>query len=347
MNRAPTGCFMIALLLVTTVADASPPVAEDSAAGARAVGRLDSLLTAGAAAQAALEAAVLLARTGPDSPYRGAFLQRQCLAWQKSGNFSRALSPCEEAVRSDPNDPVNHLSLARCLGRLEQPGRAIAEYQQALELAADHVDWRVEYAQALRDLGIAGEAQRQFDLAAAQCPDCPEVDRMAADAALREGRPEQAIGPLRRMLARKPSLPLRLTLAQACWASRRLADLDSLLAGVPLEALQAGELRLLLQADRESGRHERGVRLAPGGPDESRAPAGLRQDATYWALIAELCGKGEDFAAGLAAYERASAIAPEDPRWHHNRAAMLAKLGRDGEAARELERARALGDGGS
>jgi Flp pilus assembly protein TadD len=74
-------------------------------------------------------------------------------------------------------------------------------------------------------------------------------------------------------------------------------------------------------------------------------PAGVRTAPQFWALVSELCLLGADPAAALAAIDAALELAPQDPRWHQNRAAVLVKLGREKDAATALARAKALGGG--
>ena len=219
--------------------------------------------------------------------------------------------------------------------------------EQALELDPTQMDWRLQYARVLLDLGARRESQRQIELAAAACPDCPRVDRARADYALRTGQPDRAVAPLQRLLRAEPSPELRERLAQACWDAGRPAGVDSALVEVPLESLSSLEITLLLQADRERGITDRARRLAPGGAEAARVPAGARSEPRFWALISELCLLGDDATAALAAIDAAVALAPREGRWHHNRAAVLVKLGREKDAAAALARARALGGAGS
>jgi predicted Zn-dependent protease len=121
---------------------------------------------------------------------------------------------------------------------------------------------------------------------------------------------------------------------------------DSALAETPLESLSSLEITLWLQADRERKITDRARRLAPGGAQSDRVPVSARGDPRFWALVSELCLLGEDPAAALAAIDAAVALAPQDGRWHNNRAAVLVKLGREKDAAEALGRARLLGGSG-
>jgi tetratricopeptide (TPR) repeat protein len=333
--------FCVAVATAVAAPGRSPQPAGD------ALARLDSLLAANRADEAAVEAARMLDAADLAPQIRAQVTQRRCVALQAAGRLQEAVPVCEEAVLLAAQDPVNHQNLATCLQRMGQLGRAAGELEQALELAPTRNDWRLQYARVLLDLGVRQESRRQIELAAAECPDCPLVDRARADHALRTGQPEQAIAPLQRLMRAEPSPQLRERLAQACWDAGRPAGVDSALADVPLGSLSSLEITLLLQADRERGITERARRLAPGGAEAAEVPASVRDDPRFWALVSELCLVGDDPAAALAAIDAAIALAPQDGRWHHNRAAVLLRLGREKEAAEALARARSLGGSGS
>ncbi len=337
--------LVIAGAVVSVVAGAQP--SNSGKSGDDAIARIDSLLAVGRADQAVDETGRLLGAADLPPRLQAQLTQRRCVALQTAGRWQDAVPVCEEAVLLAGRDAANHQNLATCLQRLGQLGRAAGELEEALELDPTRTDWRLQYARILLDLGARRESLRQIDLAASACPDCPAVDRARADHALRTGQPDLAIPPLRRLLRAEPSSQLRERLVQACWDAGRPADVDSTLAGTPLESLSHQELMLLLQADRERAVTDRARRLAPGGVDAGRVPAAARTDPRFWGLVSELCLLGGDPAAALAAIDTALALAPRDARWHHNRAAVLVKLGRETEAAAALTRARELGGSGS
>ncbi len=345
MNNSPRAVLaasgLVVLWVIAAVAAAGggasgPPVGE-------ALAHLDSLLADDRADEAAAAAGRLLAAPDLHPQVRAQVTQRRCVALQAAGRLQEAVPVCEEAVLLAAQDPANHQNLATCLQTLGQLGRAAGELEQALELAPARTDWRLQYARVLLDLGARGESLRQIELAASACPECPQVDRARADHALRTGEPARAIAPLQRLLRSDPSSQLRERLCQACWDADRPASLDSALAEAPLVSLSTLEITLLLQADRARGHTERARRLAPGGSASAQVPIGARDDPRFWALVSELCLQGEDPTAALAAIDAAIALAPQDGRWQHNRAAVLVRLGRTQEAAEALARARMLG----
>ncbi len=337
-------CGLAVLWAVIAVAAVKPE--ESRPTYGDALARLDSLLAADRADEAAGDAASILAEADLPPQFRAQVTQRRCVALQAAGRLQEAVPVCEDAVLQAAQDPVNHQNLATCLQKLGQLGRAAGELEQALELAPTRTDWRLQYARVLLDLGVRRESLGQIELAATQCPDCPRVDRARADHALRTGQPDRAIAPLQRLLRAEPSPQLRERLVQACWDAGRPAGVDSALVDAPLEALSSLEITLLLQADRERGITARARRLAPGGAESARVPACARGEPRFWALVSELCLLGEDPDAALAAIDAAVALAPQDGHWHHNRAAVLVKLGREQDAAEALARARALGGSG-
>jgi predicted Zn-dependent protease len=340
----PGTCGLVVVWAVVAVALAGP--GGSTRTSGDDIARLDSLLAADRGDQAAAEAGRLLAAADLPPQIKAQVTQRRCVALQAAGRLQEALPVCEDAVLQEVADPANHQNLATCLQRLGQLGRAAGELEQALELAPERTDWRLQYARVLLDLGARRESQRQIEVAATECPDCPQVDRALADHALRTGQSQRAIAPLQRLTRAEPSPQLRERLAQACWDAGRPAGVDSALAEAPLESLSSLEITLLLQADRERKITDRARRLAPGGDEYARVPVGVRKNPQFWALVSELCLLGEDLPAALAAIDTAVALAPQDGRWHHNRAAVLVKLGREKDAAEALVRARLLGGAG-
>lgn len=332
--------------LLVGVCPAGGQVAPDGGAPtAAAVASLDSLLVAGRADVAAAAALRLLSDPALPPALRPAVLQRRCVALHDAGRSAEAVPVCEEAVLTAPRDPANHRNLAVCLQAVGRLGRAAGEYQQALEQAPHQFEWRLQYARALRDLGAMAEAARQVEQAARDCPGCPAVDRALADHALRTGQPQRAIAPLQRLMRSAPRSTLRELLVQACWEAGRFGAMDSTLAAVPWDSLSVLEVRLWLQADRARARTERARQLAGEGGAAALAASVAREPA-IWALAAEICLAGGDLTGALAAIDRATSLAPEDGRWHRNRAAILARLGRNDEAEVALARARSLGQGG-
>jgi tetratricopeptide (TPR) repeat protein len=336
------GNLTIAFVAATVVA---APRGDPPPADRDPLARLDSLLAANQADQAATEAARLLTAVDLPAQFKAGVTQRQCVALQAAGRLEEALPVCEEAVLLALQEGSNHQNLGTCLQRLGQLGRAAGELEQALELAPARTDWRLQYARILLDLGARRESSHQIEMAAADCPSCPGVDRALADHALRTGRPALAIAPLQRLLLAGSSAPLRERLVQAYWDAGLPAGVDSTLAEAPLESLSGLEITLLLQADRAQTVTTRARRLAPGGVDFGRVPEAVRREPRFWALVCELCLLGADPAAALSAIDAALALAPQDPRWHQNRAAVLVKLGREKDAAAALARAKALGGG--
>ncbi len=157
-------------------------------------------------------------------------------------------------------------------------------------------------------------------------------------ALLKQDRAEAAVAPLTRAQAAAPDSAGRRLLVAALHAAHR----DSALL-----ALLDGEDRRAVGPPGPPGPGG-GRRPSGGAPTRSRAyarlwsrrgpPAAVADDPLFWGRVALNLLKGGDYADGLAAADRAVALAPENAVYRNNRVVLLLKLGRRDEAAAEWER---------
>jgi tetratricopeptide (TPR) repeat protein len=308
-----------------------------------ALAAIDALLERGAAAAALERAESLLA--SPDLEPRNAWRGRQRLAAAllALGRPAEAIPALEAALADAPREAALHLSLGRAWRDRGQAGRAVASYQRALDLAPSRPLWRLEYAEVLGELGARRDAAREIDAARELCGDCRPALLAAADLALTAADHEAAIEPLQRLHALGAESRVRGLLVAALWNAGRPAAVAAVLDTVPGARLSGEEMMVLVQVERRLGRSARAVAWARGEADD--LPSGWSPPADFWAIAAEIClGAGEP-AAALQALDRALDLRPGVALYHHNRAAALVALGRDGEARRALATARRLDPG--
>ena len=328
---------MVLAVALALTAGAAPAADEDQLAA------LDGLLAEGRPAEAATRAADLL-RSGDLQP-RNVWRVRQRLAAAllDLDRPAEAVPELEAALADAPDEPALHLSLGRALSRSGKRGRAIAEYQTAVHGEPGRYEWRLEYAEALLDLGARRDALAEIASARRTCGECRDALRAEVDAHLRVGDHRAAVAPLRRLYASSGGADDRLLLGQCLWNADDAGGVAALLDTVAANALDPRERMLALQADRRLGRSARALRYVAAG-DAGVDEVAMAADHA-WALVAEICLADDHAAEALVAIDRAVARAPRQAVHHHNRAAILVALGRQDEARAALDRARALDPG--
>lgn len=248
--------------------------------------------------------------------------------------------PVFEAVLGEVEDASAHLYLARALAAVGQRGRAIGEYQQALQLDGSDVQWQLEFASVLLDLGAVRDAGLRIEEARRLCGDCPPALRAAANLALASGDHAGAVEPLADLLAHGAGADVRRLLVAAHWNSGDAEAVAALLDTIAARRLSPDEVMVLVQVERQRGRSERVVRWIEA-PQE-HLPPGWRPPAEFWAMSAEVCLQSGLPDLALVAIDRALAMEPREAIFHHNRAAALVALGRQQDAERALSEARRL-----
>ncbi len=185
--------------------------------------------------------------------------------------------------------------------RLDQPERAIAYLERALELRPDAPGARFHLATALIRAGHPAAAMPHLDLLAAATPDNVRVLELRAAALQGQGRFAAALAVYRKLLHLQPAhVTARYNAAMLLWEQ---GD----------RAAAADELRVLL--DQEPGDHQAryqlGVLLADSGLPDAAAPVLSRylevhpDDLDALVALARVETRRESYVAALRAYELA------------------------------------------
>lgn len=339
-----TGALLVVVLLMACAgvrAGSPPAVADGPGPAALALARVDSLLAAGANGQAAALGLWAVARWGDDPLYGGQVQGRAGAALRLAGRPGEALVQLEQAVGLRPEDAGLRHELGLTLTDLGRIGRALAEFEQASVL--DPLD-PAPHLEAGRLRGSLGDWQgARAELAAGRrlCGGCPEADRLLASVLMAAGRPTGAVEPLQRLWAAQPdSLVRHHLLGALAGAGQDSATLALVEATLPRDRTR-DDWRMAVRAEgRVGGSRWSTASLAAA---DSLAPARFPgDDAVFWGQAAlNLLAAGVPSEA-LQAVDRALALDAGQAVLHHNRAAILAALGRHDEARRSLETARSL-----
>jgi len=328
-------------LTVSTAAGAAVSAGSVTLAAAE-LAVVDSLLAAGDFAGAEARASALCDTAGDDPVYGWQAHQRLGVALLRAGRPAEALPHLEIAVIQAMDDPVGHQNLAAALMALDRRGRALAELQEAAALAPANAAIRLDLGQALLRFRFFAEALPELLAADRLCGECLQAARALATYHLEAGSAAEAVHYLERVMAAQPAREVRLALASAQLAAERPQATVQLLTALPEDELTATEYRLLLRADRVLGRSERARSWAQRTEAPDTFPREITTDGLFWAVVAELCQLGGFRPEALRAIDTAIALAPDNAVYRVNRAAVLQQLGRLDEAAREIERARAI-----
>lgn len=319
-----------AVAIVTPAVATLPP----GAAGA-AMARVDSLLAAGQAA-AAIPLALRTREQWKDDPVFGwqveARAAEACLA---AGMGAEALPYLERACQLRPTEGVLHHRLGLALSMLGRTGRALAEFDEAARLSPNDAAPLLEAGRLRTELGDFGRACAAFEAARLACGGCPEADRLLGSALLAAGRPAEAIAPLTRLWSARPDSLVRRHLLAAFVGARRDSAALSLVASTPAVRRDRDDWRMAVQAEgRLGGAAWAEAAVNAPAAEATRFPA---DDAVFWAQAARNLERAGRLEAALVAVDRAVALEPGRAVFHHNRAAILAALGRNEEARQALE----------
>jgi len=261
----------------------------DPPAGAAAFQQALALYRAGNPAAAIPILRALAERQPPDAQvlfYLGT-------AQLQAGNAGEAVRALEGSLRLLPNpNACNNLGLA--LQRLDQPARALASFEQAVQLNPGFADAHYNRAAALQALGRFDEALAGYDRAIQLRPANANAFNNRGVVLRRLGREQEALACVERAIQLAPEQ------AQGhCNRGNALADLKQL-----ERALQSYQRALQLQPDYPEALNNIGGVLSDlGRPDEA-----------------------------LASYDRALQLNPGYAEAHYNRAKVLRDLGRLDEA---------------
>ncbi len=312
--------------------DAAP---EAPAAPGEALARVDSLVAAGQAV-AAVPMALQARERWKDDPVFGWQVEaRAGEACLSAGRAPEALPFLEQACRLRPNEGILHHRLGTALVRMGRTGRALAEFDEAARLSPTDPAPLLEAGRLRAELGDLGRACVAFEAARIACGGCPEADRLLGSVLLAAGKPAEAIAPLSRLWNAHPDSLVRRHLLAAFVGAQRDSAVLALVASTPARRLDRDDWRMVVQAEgRLGGADWAAAAVAAPGAEASRFPV---DDAVFWAQAARNLERNGRLDAALAAVDRAVALQPGRAVFLHNRAAILATLGRTDEARRALE----------
>ncbi len=291
----------------------------------------------------------LVART-PGDP-RPAWVASSLLL--RSGRAGEALEAAEHALGIAPKSADGLYQRAVVLMALDRLGEAEESFRNALAVVPTHPAALSDYAVLLTGAGRHEEAAGLLVRLDDQRPGDARLLATLGRALLDARRFEQAEETLRRATALEPRNPsVLLNLASALWEQNRPDEAEARAReAVELLPDSPGSHRLLGGLLLWRGKHAEAVAsleaaIANGSDD---APSYLEL-ARAWAGVA---GESEDVAEQQSAWEQAETayrlaaeLAPEHPDTAYGLAQVLTRLGRHDEAGAEMERYRALRDGG-
>ncbi len=288
----------------------------------------------------ALAARLLRAALSPDpamqpAPYREDLWFYIGAAEAADGKTAEARAAFEEALRLNPKDPrpLNDLGFL-----LEQAGDAAGAadlYRRALEVRPAFALARTNLAELFAKQGDVAGAIREYEQAAQDVPESPEILFNLGRHLAAAGRTEEATAAYRKALALCPKdvrawNNLGLLLAQQGNAAEAEKAYRSALEHAPNYTLARANLgNLFMDAgrfDEGVAVYEEGVALEPGNAELING-LGWRFDQ-----------KG-DTEHALSWYGRALETAPNFPAARINRANLLLKLGRTGDAEKDARAA--------
>jgi tetratricopeptide (TPR) repeat protein len=300
--------------------------------------RADSLLAADQPARARELADSLGRRWGDDPLYGWQVEARVGLALLRLDDPAAAVPHLEDAVRSAPWVPANHVNLAVALLALNRPGRAVGEYQSAVEL--DSTQWRarLDLGQALLALGLRRSARIHLEAASKLCGGCPEAQQALAELHLQAGEQDAAAAALQKANQGRLTAAERLRLAAAYQHGGHEEQMRDLLAPLwPLQLTVAARQQLL-RADLALADTVRAAWLVRSLASAGRSSGDWADDPVLWALASRVLQEAGDPESALRAIEEAIRLAPADAVYQNNRVVLLQELGRTEEAQQAWQR---------
>ena len=309
---------------------------------------IDSLLEAGSP-ELALPLAIRTAERWKDDPLHGWQVEGRIGAvLVAAGRPTEAMPHLERAAGLRPQDGRVRHQLGLASLALGRRGRALAEFEQAAELDPAAPAPHLEAGRLRGEFGDWQRARAELEEAGRLCGGCPEADRLLGSILLASGQPEEALPALQRLWAAQPDSAVRLNLLAALAGAGRDTAVLELVAATPAAERTRDDWRMAVQAEgRANGAHWSAAALAAADSGAVEVVRGGRfplDDALFWAQAALNLLRAGQADGALRASDRAVALDRRRPAFHHNRAAILARLGRFPEARASLDSARALGE---
>jgi tetratricopeptide (TPR) repeat protein len=343
-GKIKCGRFLLQLVLALGFLATSAVVSAQSVSDRSAIhslAALDSLLENNLNGEA-VEASRSHWETYRENPqWNRHFENRLSIALLRNGQPLEALPFLENLVVNSPLEAQGHRNLGSCLVALGRKGRALSEYQRAVELDPGNYIFHLEYGQLLQDMRIFENAGQEILMAVSLCGHCLEAQPVLADYYLAVGKPAEAVPALERIWQESGSSSARKKLLNALLQSGQDQLAVELLAGGPLEGLSREELHQLIAAEGRLSQWHHSLffveELSEGDPGPG-VPACVGDDPVFWGLVSLNLMNAELDSEGLLAVNRAVALAPENVVFRNNRVVLLQRLGQDDKAALEWEK---------
>jgi cytochrome c-type biogenesis protein CcmH len=238
----------------------------------------------------------------------------------------------EARLASEPNDPSGWLMLGRSRTVMSQPDGAVIAYRRALELAPDEPEALGGLAESLI-IGAGGiigpEALSLLTRLDGLTPGEPRVTYYMGLAAAQQGDVAAATERWRRLLAEAPAdAPWRPRIVDTIRsaASQLGIDVEPMLAATPGAAPAPGTSEAAAIAALPPAERQQRIRtMVDGLQARLEADGG---DVAGWARLAQARGVLGERDAALAAWDKALALAPDDPMLLKGKAGAL--LGPEG-----------------
>jgi tetratricopeptide (TPR) repeat protein len=259
----------------------------------------------------------------PDHPDAPLVLEALARGYLVCGRLNDVVEACDLWASRQPDHPWPWLWRGDVFGRLGNYHQALADYRRALESAPEDRDVRLALGGLLARRREPGAAAEQFEYLLGRSPDDGEALLGLAACRIEQGRPEDAVPLVERVLSggAPPARALFLRGKAALEQRDAAGAVGWLNRAVEAAPDEPESLHLLTLALRADGRHDEADRLVP------RLEA-LRRDV---ARLNELV--------------RAAARDPDDARTRHEAGVLALRIGRADEGVRWLRAAlRARGD---
>ncbi len=263
---------------------------------------------------------------------------RLAVALLRSQQYQEALPLLELLVANRPSGGLGHRNLGSCLVALGRKGRALSEYQVAIELEPTDFSLHLEYAQLLLGFRMNKDAGLVISRAVSLCGDCLEIQPIVAQYHLALGEAARAVGPLRRIWNESGKDSDRHSLLKALLDSGQDKEAEDLLESVLLGRLSREELQQLVALEGRLHQSSHSLAFAnqlvsPVQRDD--LPPNVIDDSVFWAMISlNLMNSGLN-SEGLSAADRAVELEPDNVVFRNNRVALLQKMGKFDQADRE------------